>query len=319
MDLAHSADRQFSLEAKITAQDQSFIFRGSRTAGRDRGLLGDLQGIDGRVRRNRLSLEQVASGQMSKSYLQTFAKLGRQFSQGFTVSIAGDAQKDHKVIGFFNSGSRLRGKIGRDLNVLQVVPESGQRRRDACQSARMVLADDQNLKGVQCQGSDLDIDRRVALHPGQQPQMAGNVRGRITLEVRGRQSAKMPLQQGRLQIAAVMANGLQQVNHSWLPIIQPRGWSRAKLAPWLKLNHAYSERIVQMFQGSLASSLFLNSPHSGHRPGESVCWEWKCGHNIDKPLQWQEAGWDGPEQPIAGVSWYEAEAYARFSNDTATT
>jgi len=42
-------------------------------------------------------------------------------------------------------------------------------------------------------------------------------------------------------------------------------------------------------------------------------WEWKCGHNIDKPLQWQEAGWDGPEQPIAGVSWYEAEAYARWA------
>ena len=42
-------------------------------------------------------------------------------------------------------------------------------------------------------------------------------------------------------------------------------------------------------------------------------WEWKGRHKIHRPLQWVEPGWDGPEQPVAGVSWFEAEAYARWA------
>jgi formylglycine-generating enzyme required for sulfatase activity len=42
-------------------------------------------------------------------------------------------------------------------------------------------------------------------------------------------------------------------------------------------------------------------------------WAWKCRQRIHQPLQWQRPGWDGPDQPVAGVSWYEADAYARWA------
>jgi formylglycine-generating enzyme required for sulfatase activity len=44
-------------------------------------------------------------------------------------------------------------------------------------------------------------------------------------------------------------------------------------------------------------------------------WEWRARENLVKPRFWDDPAWQAylaPEQPIVGVSFYEAEAFARF-------
>ena len=45
-------------------------------------------------------------------------------------------------------------------------------------------------------------------------------------------------------------------------------------------------------------------------------WEWRTRESVDRPRFWADEAWTaclGPSQPVVGVSWFEAEAYARFA------
>jgi formylglycine-generating enzyme required for sulfatase activity len=60
--------------------------------------------------------------------------------------------------------------------------------------------------------------------------------------------------------------------------------------------------------------LFLESGgYDQERWWSAEGWAWKSQGAVDRPLQWGQAGWDGLDQPVAGVSWYEADAYARWA------
>jgi formylglycine-generating enzyme required for sulfatase activity len=59
---------------------------------------------------------------------------------------------------------------------------------------------------------------------------------------------------------------------------------------------------------------FLDTGGYEERPWWSAAgWAWRRRQHVTQPALWGEPGWDGPEQPVAGVSWYEADAYARWA------
>ncbi|MFP4440484.1 MAG: formylglycine-generating enzyme family protein [Chloroflexaceae bacterium] len=41
-------------------------------------------------------------------------------------------------------------------------------------------------------------------------------------------------------------------------------------------------------------------------------WEWREEDNIIQPAHWDDADWNGDQQPVVGISWHEAVAYARW-------
>jgi formylglycine-generating enzyme required for sulfatase activity len=44
-------------------------------------------------------------------------------------------------------------------------------------------------------------------------------------------------------------------------------------------------------------------------------WQWREKEKVCEPLFWLDRKWNGPNFPVVGVSWYEAEAYAKWLSE----
>jgi len=53
--------------------------------------------------------------------------------------------------------------------------------------------------------------------------------------------------------------------------------------------------------------------YSEERSWTAEGWQWRMENKIECPLGWQDEKWNSPTQPVAGVSWFEADAYARWA------
>ena len=61
---------------------------------------------------------------------------------------------------------------------------------------------------------------------------------------------------------------------------------------------------------------FVQNGYGARGAWSDAGWAWREAGGIVRPRFWNDEAWRaylGPDQPVVGVSWYEAEAFARFS------
>lgn len=61
---------------------------------------------------------------------------------------------------------------------------------------------------------------------------------------------------------------------------------------------------------------FVQNGYGARGAWSDAGWAWREAGGIDRPRFWNDEAWRAvldPEQPVVGVSWHEADAFARFS------
>jgi formylglycine-generating enzyme required for sulfatase activity len=61
------------------------------------------------------------------------------------------------------------------------------------------------------------------------------------------------------------------------------------------------------FQDFIDADGYMNPDH-----WTEAGWEWRTPNNITQPGFWENSQYNAPDQPVAGVNWYEAAAYATW-------
>ena len=61
------------------------------------------------------------------------------------------------------------------------------------------------------------------------------------------------------------------------------------------------------------ASFIAAGGYADRRYWSAEAWEWCQRAGVRRPASLEKEGFDAPDQPAAGVSWYEADAFARFA------